>query len=315
MANFSPNDPGYRGQPSSVAAQFGQSEGLGSPASVNTGMPASSGPDINGVLVYENNVDGVGGKKWITPTDVGATSAQEWEAAKKSIYGNQYSQNERPLQLNNYERYVIATGNSTEARLMYDKDGENGYSANYNSGIFVDGDGNNVALRALNANEFLANAYFNENPSKVGTLTIPEAAKLYLDSKGVVSSAEELAKARAAWNKGSGGGGGGRITTVSRTEQLTGQQLRGRGGPTSLQTMGRTLGVGEADEVVKGLNKEARKNPEVTTGYGTGNQQTKGGYDFAQGLQDALADTADGEAYQKVVRGINILGAALGSVK
>lgn len=313
MANFSSSDPGYRGQPSSVADNFGQSEGLGSPASVNTGMPASSGPDINGVLVYENNVDGVGGKKWITPTDVGASSAQEWDAAKKSIYGNQYSQNERQLQLENYERYVIATGNGTEARLMYDKDGKNGYSDNYNSGIFVDGDSNNVALRALNSNEVLARSYFNENPSKIGTLTVPEAAKLYLDSKGVVSSAKELSKARAAWNKD--GGGGGRITTVSRTEQLTGQQLRGRGGPTAMQTVGRTLGVDEADEVVKGLNKDARKNPEVTTGYGTGNQQTKGGYDFAQGLQDALAGTADGEAYQKVTRGINLLGKALGSVQ
>lgn len=314
MANFSPNDPGYRGQPSSVAAQFGQSEGLGSPASVNTGMPASSGPDINGVLVYETNQDGVGGKKWITPTDVGATSAQEWANARRSIYGNQYSQNERQLQLENYERYVVATGNGTEARLMYDKDGKNGYSANYNSGIFVDGDSNNVALRAFGTNEYLAKSYFNENPDKVGTLTIPEAAKLYLDSKGITSSADELAKARADWNKGSGGGGG-RITTVSRTEELTGQQLRGRGNQTALNTMGRTLGVGEADEVVKGLNRESRKNPEVTTGYGTGNQKTKGGYDFAQGLQDVLADTADGEAYQKVTRGINLLGRALGSVQ
>lgn len=314
MANFSPNDPGYRGQSSSVAANFGQSEGLGSPAAANTGMPKSSGPDTNGVLVYENNVDGVGGKRWITPTDVGATSAQEWDGAKKTIYGNQYSQNERQLQLENHERYVIATGNSTEARLMYDKDGENGYSANYNSGIFVNGDSNNVALRALNSSEFLAQSYFNENPSKIGTLTIPEAAKLYLDEQGVVSSAKELSKARAAWNKGSGGGGG-RVTTVSRTEQLTGQQLRGRGGPTAMQTVGRTLGVDEADEVVKGLNKDSRKNPEVTTGIGTSNQQTKGGYDFAQGLQDALAGTADGEAYQKVTRGINLLGKALGSVQ
>ena len=311
----SPHDYYYGGGASSVASNFGQSEGLGSPASANTGMPKSSGPDINGVLVYENNENGIGGKKWITPADVGADGDQAaWDAAKKSIYGNQYSQNERQLQLDNYERYVIATGNSTEARLMYDKDGENGYSANYNSGIFLNGDTSNVALRALNSNEFLAQAYFNNNPSKIGTLTIPEAAKLYLDSQGVVSSAEELAKARAAWNKGSGGGGG-QISTIRRAEQLTGQQLRGQGGPTAMQTMGRTLGVNEADEVVKGLNKESRKNPAVTTGLGTGNQQTKPGYDFAQGLQDAIAGTADGEAYQKVTRGINLLGKALGGIQ
>ena len=70
----------------------------------------------------------------------------------------------------------------------------------------------------------------------------------------------------------------------------------------------------EADEVVKGLNKESRKNPEVTTGLGTSSQKTKGGYDFRQGLEDALAGTADGEAYQKVTRGIGLLERALGSV-
>ena len=145
-------------------------------------------------------------------------------------------------------------------------------------------------------------------------MSIPEAARAFLESSGVKMDGKSIMEAALKAGNG-GGGGGGRITTVSRTRELTGQQLRAQGGPTAMQTVGRTLGVGEAEEVVKGLNKESRKNPEVTTGYGTGNQQTKGGYDFAQGLQDALAGTADGEAYQKVTRGINLLGKALGSVQ
>lgn len=303
----SPHDYYYgRG---SAASAFAQSEGLASPAPVNTGVPGYSGPDPNGVFIIEES----GKRRWITPGDLNAANdPQLWMNSKKSLYNELYT-SERQDQLDNYERYVAGTGNSTEARYLWDKDGENGYSASYNSGVYIDNDANNVLSRAYEYNEKMANSYFARYPEKLGTMTIIQAAKAFLDENKIMLNKKDLNAARKAWN--SGGGGGGRITTVSRTEELTGQQLRGRGGPTSLQTMGRTLGVGEADEVVKGLNKEARKNPEVTTGYGTGNQQTKGGYDFAQGLQDALADTADGEAYQKVVRGINILGAALGSVK
>lgn len=303
----SPHDYYYgRG---SAASAFAQSEGLASPAPVNTGVPGYSGPDPNGVFIIEES----GKRRWITPGDLNAANdPQLWMNSKKSLYNELYT-SERQDQLDNYERYVAGTGNSTEARYLWDKDGENGYSASYNSGVYIDNDANNVLSRAYEYNEKMANSYFARYPEKLGTMSVIQAAKAFLDENKIMLNKKDLNAARKAWN--SGGGGGGRITTVSRTEELTGQQLRGRGGPTSLQTMGRTLGVGEADEVVKGLNKEARKNPEVTTGYGTGNQQTKGGYDFAQGLQDALADTADGEAYQKVVRGINILGAALGSVK
>ena len=91
--------------------------------------------------------------------------------------------------------------------------------------------------------------------------------------------------------------------------------LRGGANDTAQMTMGRTLGVGEADEVVKCLNAESRKNPEVTTGYGTSSQKTTGGYDFRQGLEDALAGTVDGEAYQKVTRGINLLERAMGGIR
>ena len=53
----------------------------------------------------------------------------------------------------------------------------------------------------------------------------------------------------------------------------------------------------------------------MTTGLGTGTQKTTGGYDFRQGLEDALAGTFDGEASQKVTRGIGLLERALGDVR
>lgn len=309
MANFSPNDPGYRGPSSgsTAASNFAASEGLSSPAAVNNGMPRYNGPDPNGVLVVEES----GKRKWVTPIDVGADSST-WGDNKYSMYNELYT-GQSQLQLDNWERYTVATGNGTEARVLYDKDGKNGYSASYNSGLYLKGDTNNALNRSYGINEGLAQQYFNKYPSKVGTLTVPEAAKLFLDEAGAPSTTKELKDAKNAWNSG-GGGGGGRITTVSRTEELTGQQLRGRGNDTALMSMGRTLGVGEADEVVKGLNRDSRKNPEVTTGLGTSNQKTKGGYDFRQGLEDAINGTADGEAYQKVTRGIDLLNRALGGM-
>ena len=159
----------------------------------------------------------------------------------------------------------------------------------------------------------MANSYFARYPEKLGTMSIIQAAKAFLDENKIMVNKKDLNAARKAWN--SGGGGGGRVTTVRSTEELTGQQLRGRGNPTAVETIGRTLGVGEADEVVEQLNKESRKNPKVTTGLGTGTQKTMGGYDFRQGLEDALAGTFDGEASQKVTRGIGLLERALGDVR
>ena len=309
MANFSPNDPGYRGpsSSSSAASNFAASEGLSSPAAVNNGFPRYNGPDPNGVLVVEDS----GKRKWVTPIDVGA-DASTWGDNKYSMYNELYT-GQKSLQKENFERYTVATGNGTYARILYDKDSKNGYSASYNSDLYLKGDNNNVLYSSYGVNEGLAQQYFNKYPNKVGTLTVPEAAKLFLDETGAPSTADELKAARDAWNRG-GGGGGGRITTVSRVREITGQQLRGEGNPAALNSMGRTLGVDEADEVVKGLNKESRKNPEVTTGLGTSNQKTKGGYDFRQGLEDAINGTADGEAYQKVTRGIDLLNRALGGM-
>ena len=293
----------------SAASNFAQSEGLISPAPVNTGIPGYSGPDPNGVYIIEENGRG----RWITPGDLNAANdPQLWMNSKKSLYNELYT-SERQDQLDNYERYVAGTGNSTEARYLWDEDGENGYSTSYNSGVYIDNDPNNVLSRAYEYNEKMANSYFARYPEKLGTMSIIQAAKAFLDENKIMVNKKDLNAARKAWN--SGGGGGGRITTVSRTEELTGQQLRGRGNPTAVETIGRTLGVGEADEVVEQLNKESRKNPEVTTGLGTGTQKTTGGYDFRQGLEDALAGTFDGEASQKVTRGIGLLERALGDVR
>lgn len=311
MANYGPHDS-YYGSDNSAATRLAVSQGLTSPAAVNTGLPKQRGiVNEEGVLI----IDEKGTKQWLTPDQFGAQDDQNlWMSNKKTFYNELYT-NEKQLQLDNYERYVVATGNSNEARLLYDKDGKNGYSDSYNSGIYLEDDTYNVLNRSYGFNETLARQYFTKYPAKVGTMTVPQAAKAFLDEAGVVSSAAALKKARDSWNNSGGRSGGGRITTVSRTKELTGQQLRGGANDTAQMTMGRTLGVGEADEVVKGLNAESRKNPEVTTGYGTGNQKTTGGYDFRQGLEDALAGTVDGEAYQKVTRGINLLERAMGGLR
>ena len=104
-------------------------------------------------------------------------------------------------------------------------------------------------------------------------MSVIQAAKAFLDENKIMVNKKDLnalgkpgtlvAAVVADYN------------TVSRTEELTGQQLRGRGNPTAVETIGRTLGVGEADEVVEQLNKESRKNPEVTTGLGTGTQKLR----------------------------------------
>ena len=292
----------------SAASNFAKSEGLTSPAPVNTGVPGYSGPDPNGVYIIEESGRG----RWITPNDLNAANDPKlWMDSKKSLYNELYP-SERQDQLDNYERYVAGTGNSTEARYLWDEDGENGYSTSYNSGVYIDNDANNVLSRAYEWNEKMANSYFARYPEKLGTMSIIQAAKAFLDENKIMVNKKDLNAARKAWNSG---GGGGRVTTVRSTEELTGQQLRGQGNPTAVETMGRTLGVGEADEVVEQLNKESRKNPKVTTGIGTGTQKTMGGYDFRQGLEDALAGTFDGEASQKVTRGIGLLERALGDVR
>lgn len=301
----SPHDYYYGSN--SPAGAFAQSEGLASPAPVNTGVPGYSGPDPNGVFIIEESGKG----RWITPNDLNAGNDPKlWMDSKKSLYNELYT-SERQDQLDNYERYVAGTGNSTEARYLWDEDGENGYSTSYNSGLYINDDPNNVLSRAYEFNEKMANSYFARYPEKLGTMSIPQAAKAFLDESKIMLDKKDLNAARKAWNSG---GGGGRVTTVRSTEELTGQQLRGQGNPTAVETMGRTLGVGEADEVVEQLNKESRKNPKVTTGIGTGAQNTAGGYDFRQGLEDALAGTFDGEASQKVTRGIGLLERALGDV-
>ena len=106
----------------SAASAFAQSEGLASPAPVNTGVPGYSGPDPNGVYIIEESGKG----RWITPGDLNAANdPQLWMNSKKSLYNELYT-SERQDQLDNYERYVAGTGNSTEARYLWDKDGENG---------------------------------------------------------------------------------------------------------------------------------------------------------------------------------------------
>ena len=92
---------------------------------------------------------------------------------------------------------------------------------------------------------------------------------------------------------------------------MSSDSIRGRYSDTAMSTIGRTLGVGEANRMAKTLNKQARKNPDVRSGIGSSRQTQKSGFDYEQGLQDELLRSADGKAYQRAVSGINLLGEIL----
>lgn len=287
--------------------QFYQSEGLTFKAPSNTGTPnAGFNPNL-GFLVKD---PATGEKQRITPSSVDAFSADVWQASQKDLLGVYFP--EPDLMLNNYERYAVSQGNSYELGQIYDDDRESGYSIGFESQAFIDGDSNNTLNRAIELNQQMASAHFTENPRARNTMTVAEGAKAFLDARNL-ANAEALKAAREAYGQNRGGGGS--PSTVRTVEQVDPQNLRAVGDTQAEATIGRTLGVGESKQLTKQLNREARKNPSVTTGLGTSQRKTTPGYNFTQGVKDALLESPDSEAYQKNVRAINLLGSVLGTVQ
>ena len=287
--------------------QFYQSEGLTFKAPSNTGTPnAGFNPNL-GFLVKD---PATGKKERITPSSVDAFTPDVWQASQKDLLGVYFP--EPDLMLNNYERYAVSQGNSYELGQIYDDDRDSGYSIGFESQAFVADDNSNTLSRAIELNQQMAATYFTENPKARNTMTVAEGAKAFLDARNL-ANAEALKAAREAYGQNRGGSGS--PSTVRTVEQVDAQNLRAVGDPQAEATIGRTLGVGESEQLTKQLNREARKNPSVTTGLGTSQRKTTPGYNFTQGVKDALLGSPDSEAYQKNVRAINILGSVLGTVQ
>lgn len=301
-------EPGqYSSADKGLFEQFYQSEfGLTFQAPSNTGTPnAGFNPNL-GFLVKD---PATGKKQRITPSSVDALTPDVWQASQKDLLGVYFP--EPDLMLNNYERYAVSQGNSYELGQIYDDDRDSGYSIGFESQAFVANDNNNTLNRAIELNQQMASMHFTENPKARNTMTVAEGAKAFLDSRNL-ANAEALKAAREAYGKTRGGGS---PSTVRTVEKVDAQNLRAVGDPQAEATIGRTLGVGESERLAKQLNREARKAPSVTTGLGTGQRETTPGYNFTQGVKDALLESPDSEAYQKNVRAINLLGSVLGTVQ
>lgn len=281
------------------ATQLLQEENLGSGSASQSGQVK---PDFNPNLwlVREDagNLRGV---------DVGAIGAQSVQEEQEFLFP-EIAATQQQMQSDNALAYALLTENSSLLGLAVDK---NGFTQNYLSGAIVYGDTRNWAIQSTQYNMMMANSWYKSNPSDRGRLSVPEAARKFLEASGVNINTKDLEA--AAMKVASGGGGGGAPSTVSTVKKIDGQNLRSQTDQIARKTIGRTMGVGEANKMAKTLNKESAKNPAVNTGLGTANQTQKPGYNFAQGARDELLQTSDARAYQAVVRGVNILGRVLGS--
>ena len=280
------------------AAQFLENENLGSLSPSSSGQTAQD-QNYNLWLTREDS----GNLRGVDTTGYGATDEPGYllpEIAKT----------QKDMQNENALAYAVMTDNTSMLSLAVDK---KGFTQNFLSGAAVYGDTRNWAINAANTNWSLAQAWYAQSPSSRGNMSIPEAARAFLESSGVKMDGKSIMEAALKAGSGGGGGGGGRISTVSEVKKTNEQDLRAQANPIASQTIGRTFGVGEAEKMSKELNKESAKNPAVTTGLGTANQTSTPGYNFQQGAKDALLQTSDSKAYQAVVRGVNLLGRALGS--
>lgn len=280
------------------AAQFLESENLGSVSPSQSGvLPPPANPNLWILRDEDGSMRGIDAYM-----DAGAQNAEQ-EAA---FILPEIANTQRDMQYDNALAYALLTGNSSLLGLAVDEDG---FTQNYLSGAVVYGDNRNWAINAAQTNLQMANSWYNSNPGSRKGVSVPEAARKFLEAAGVDLDRKALKDAAV---KSMSRGGGGRISTVRTVQEMDGQNIRATGDATASKTIGRTMGVGEADRLSKRLNKESAKNPAVTTGLGTGSQTTTPGYNFSQGIKDALSQTADAEAYSKVVRGVNILGRVLG---
>ena len=280
------------------ASQFLESEGLGSISPSQSGvLPSPQNPNLWTVRDESGSMRGIDAYM-----DAGAKNAEQEAAFLLPEIAN----TQRDIQYENALAYALLTGNSSLLGLAVD---DKGFTQNYLSGAVVYGDNRNWAINAAQINLQMANSWYNSNPGSRRNVPIPEAARKFLEASGVDLDKKALKDAAV---KAMTRGGSGRVSTVRTVQKMDGQNIRATGDATARQTIGRTIGVGEADRLSKRLNKESAKSPAVTTGLGTGSQTTTPGYNFSQGIKDALSQTADAEAYSKVVRGVNILGRVLG---
>ena len=289
--------------PNKTPQQFVESEGLGSLSSSSSGQTAQ-GFNPNLWMIRDEDTGNLRGVDFVA--EYGAESdSQEASWLYPAIANTQ-----QDLQNENTLAYGMLTDNSSLLSLAVDK---NGFTQNYLSGVAVYGDTRNWAIQSTQVNMNLANAWYAQNPDDRLRLSVPEAARAFLESRGVKMDGKGIMEAALKYGSSGGGGGGGAPSTVSTVKKIDGQNLRSQTDQIARQTIGRTMGVGEAKKMAKTLNKESAKNPAVNTGLGTANQTQKPGYNFAQGARDALLQTSDSRAYQAVVRGVNILGRVLGS--
>ena len=227
----------------------------------------------------------------------------------------QYNYRDDEKMLDVHERYSAGTGQFWN---VYDADTEDGYKRGLEGGVMTD-DQQNPFNMAFQSSKRLAEAYdslpASAKPKAMpegatynpGALPVPqtmyEKAEWMLDYAGF-PQVDELAEVRAEYGRGSGGA----PTTIRSVTETTPQKLRAMD---TDREIGRSLGVGESRRLAKALNKEANKNPSVTTGLRSGNQKTTPGFDIAQGLREAIQSSPDGIRYQQAVRGMDILEEAL----
>ena len=274
-----------------------QEENLGSGSASQSGQVK---PDFNPNLWLVR--EDAGNLRGVDVGALGASSAAEEEA----FLFPEIAATQQQMQSDNALAYALLTENSGLLSLAVDK---NGFTPNYKSGAIVYGDTRNWAIQSTQYNMMMANSWYKSNPSDRGRLSVPEAARKFLEASGVNVKTKDLEA--AAMKVVSGGGGGGAPSTVSTVKKIDGQNVRAQADIANA-TIGRTIGKGESNRLAKQLNKESAKNPAVNTGIGTANQTSTPGYDFRQGIKETLMQTSDGQAYQKLVRGVNILGRALG---
>ena len=289
--------------PNTTAQQFVESENLGSLSSSSSGQtPQQFNPNL--WMIRDEDGGGLRGVDFV------AEYGADTETKEAAWLYPEIANTQQDLQNENALAYAMLTDNSSLMSLAVDK---NGFTPNYLSGVAVYGDTRNWAIQSTQVNMNLANAWYAENRDDRSRLSVPEAARAFLESRGVKMSGKGIMEAALRHGSGGGGGGGGAPSTVSTVKKIDGQNLRSQADQIARQTIGRTMGVGEAKKMAKTLNKKSAKNPAVTTGLGTANQTQTPGYNFAQGARDELLQTSDSRAYQAVVRGVNILGRVLGS--
>lgn len=286
--------------PNKTAQQFVDSENLGSVSPSSSGQTAQ-GFNPNLWMIRDEDTGNLRGVDFVA--EYGADS----DAKEAAWLYPEIANTQQDLQNENALAYGMLTDNSGLLSLAVDK---NGFTQNYLSGVAVYGDTRNWAIQSTQVNMNLANAWYAENTDDRLRLSVPEAARAFLESRGVKMNGKGIMEAALKYGSG-GGGGGGAPSTVSTVKKTNAQNVRAQADIANA-TIGRTVGRGESKRLAKQLNKESAKNPSVTTGLGTANQTQTPGYDFRQGMKEALMQTSDGQAYQKLVRGVNILGRALG---